>query len=86
MNSPSTPEKSGNQSFPSDIDYLTAEFEWMRVRARRIEFQRELEEQSGMASKRYTWRGRSIQEVVGSIPSTSTRGPLISLRFSLFAR
>ncbi|HPB50104.1 MAG TPA: hypothetical protein PLZ31_02580 [Myxococcota bacterium] len=61
MTSPLSPEKSGIQSFQNDIEYLTAEFEWMRVRARRIEFQRELEEQSGAASKRYNWRGRSIQ-------------------------
>lgn len=61
MTNPSSPEKSGIQSFLSDIDYLTAEFEWMRIRARRIEFQRELEEQGGATSRRYNWRGRSIQ-------------------------
>jgi len=42
MNSKTFPEKPGNQSFPNDLEYLAAELEWIRARARRIELQRAL--------------------------------------------
>lgn len=41
MSIQTSPEKSGNQ-FPNDLEYLAAELDWIRARARRIELQRAL--------------------------------------------
>jgi len=44
MTTPASPEKSGNQPFQSDLEYLATELDWIRVRSRRIELQRTLGE------------------------------------------
>lgn len=51
MNSSSSPENSGICPYQTDIEYLLAEVEWIRIRSRRIEAQRCLEPDEGTSSR-----------------------------------
>ena len=86
MQIPNSPEKSRLRPYETDVEYLMAEVDWIRVRAERIEATRLLEAQNRVTPRPGFWRNRVAVVQVSSDTVASLTAEEASARQEIDAR